>query len=176
MPWRNGQGMTTEIAAGGAPSGAAYASRDFAWRVSLAEVTRSGDFSLFPGLDRIIMLVNGSGMTLHLPSQTQVLRPDEPFAFDGGLAVRCTVDEPTLDLNVMTRRGSAVGRLEVRHLSERDDLLVVPGAATGVLVVLDGAARASGVEGGHLESGDIVVTDEPLTVTGHGRIAVVTID
>jgi environmental stress-induced protein Ves len=122
------------------------------------------------------MLVNGSGMTLHLPTGPHVLRRDEPFAFDGGLAVRCTVDEPTLDLNVMTRRGLAVGGLEVRHLSEGHGPLVVPGAATAVLVVLDGAAHVLGVDDGPLESGDVAVTDEPLTISGHGRLAIVTID
>ncbi len=49
-PWRNGQGQTTEIALAGRPD-------DFAWRVSLAEVARDSDFSPFPGVDRIIMLV-----------------------------------------------------------------------------------------------------------------------
>src|SRR5690349_4472098 len=88
VPWRNGQGLTTELAHGGPPD-------DFRWRVSLADVGRSGDFSLFPGIDRTIVLVEGDGMVLHLPDGPRPLARDVPFAFDGGLAVRCTVEGPT---------------------------------------------------------------------------------
>lgn len=165
VPWRNGQGMTTEIALGGAPD-------DFTWRVSLADVTQTGDFSAFPGIDRIIMLIEGDAMTLHLPGHTQVLRTDEPFGFDGGVPVRCTVERPTRDLNVMTRRGAAQATLDVRILTEGDAPVVVPASGTVVLVVLDGTVRLAATEDAVLGEGDVVVTEQQIGLTGDGRIAV----
>lgn len=164
VPWRNGQGMTTEIALGGAPD-------DFIWRVSLAEVARSGDFSAFPGIDRIIMLIEGSAMTLHLPDHTQVLRRDEPFAFDGGTPVRCVVDQPTRDLNVMTRRGEAQATLDVRVLAEGDAPVVVPASGVAVLVVLEGSVRLTAAGETTLGVGDVAVTAEEVTASGAGRLA-----
>ena len=58
MPWKNGQGVTREIAREPAEG------EDFLWRLSIAEVAASGDFSLFPGYDRTITLIEGAGMRL----------------------------------------------------------------------------------------------------------------
>ena len=63
MPWKNGAGRTTEIAAH--PAGAALDA--FAWRVSIADVERDGPFSRFPGIDRTIVLLDGAGMRLACP-------------------------------------------------------------------------------------------------------------
>jgi len=48
MVWKNGQGITHEIAREPALGDA------FLWRLSIAEVAADGDFSLFPGADRTI--------------------------------------------------------------------------------------------------------------------------
>ncbi|HEV7980797.1 HutD family protein [Amycolatopsis sp.] len=57
VPWKNGGGVTREVAGGFS---------DFGWRVSVADVSTSGPFSVFPGVDRTIMGVEGSGMVLSL--------------------------------------------------------------------------------------------------------------
>jgi environmental stress-induced protein Ves len=100
MPWRNGGGVTAEVAR--SPEGGSDA--DFDWRISFAEVSQSGPFSAFPGVDRTILLVSGPGMLLEFPDRSHALRPHEPFRFDGEEAVHCTISGPTRDLNVMTRR------------------------------------------------------------------------
>ncbi|GAA3523330.1 hypothetical protein GCM10022263_09560 [Nocardioides daeguensis] len=156
--------MTTEIALGGTPD-------DFTWRVSLAEVAQSGDFSAFPGIDRIIVLVEGSTMTLRLPDRTRVLRRDEPFAFDGGVPVRCTVEQPTRDLNVMTRRGAARATVDVRVLADGDAPVVVPAAGTVVLVVLEGTVRLGATDDTTLGAGDVATTGERVELTGAARLA-----
>jgi environmental stress-induced protein Ves len=104
MPWRNGGGTTTEIAAQpGGPGG-------FLWRLSIAEVAASGPFSDFGGYDRHILLLEGRGMVLHFaeaPSR-RLDRPLEPFRFDGGWRASCQlVDGPVRDLNLMVARGAA---------------------------------------------------------------------
>ena len=60
MPWKNGGGHTTEIAA--EPPGAGTAS--FVWRVSVADIAQDGPFSAFPGIDRTLVLLSGRGMRL----------------------------------------------------------------------------------------------------------------
>ncbi len=165
IPWRNGQGLTTELAMSGP-------SDDFAWRVNLADVTQSGAFSLFPGVDRTIVLVEGEGMALHLPDGVHPLERDAPFAFDGGLVVSCTVERPTQDLNLMTRRGTTTGTIEVLDLDGTTD--VVPGTGSVVVVVLDGSCS---VGGERLGTGDVaVVTGADATrLDGAGRVALVRI-
>src|SRR5580658_10488529 len=85
-PWKNGGGATRTIAV--SPPGAGF--DDFDWRVSIADVASSGEFSRFPGIDRTILLLDGAGMTLHL-EDGQVLpltAPFQPQEFSGDQVVR----------------------------------------------------------------------------------------
>jgi uncharacterized protein len=170
-PWRNGGGMTAEVAAW--PPGA-DAGSDFAWRVSFADVAGSGDFSTFPGVDRVITLIDGPPMTLDLPGETTVLRPFVPYSFDGGVPVRCSVTAPTRDLNVMTRRGSASATVEMLDVGE-EPLLEVP-ASPLLVVCLTGAVTARSDAGSAtLGPGDVLTTDQSVTVEGTGLVAIVRI-
>ncbi|MCX5517871.1 HutD family protein [Kaistia defluvii] len=106
MPWKNGGGETIEIAVG--PDGAGL--DDFDWRVSLARVERDGPFSVFPGIDRTLSIVEGRGIALAFGGGRTVTLTggDAPFAFPGDVAVEGRlIDGPLVDLNVMTRRGTA---------------------------------------------------------------------
>ena len=78
VPWRNGQGVTREIAA--MPAGAGP--DDFLWRVSLADVVGPAPFSRFPGVDRVIALNDGAGfrMTLDDAQVHDLTTPCAPFA------------------------------------------------------------------------------------------------
>ena len=60
MPWKNGGGLTREVAS--SPPGSALT--DFDWRISFAEVAAGGPFSTFPGVDLVIILVDGPAMAL----------------------------------------------------------------------------------------------------------------
>jgi uncharacterized protein len=111
MPWKNGGGETTEIAAH--PPGSALDT--FAWRVSIAKVDRDGPFSRFPGIDRTIVLLDGAGMRLRGTARDVMLRAKfEPYAFDGDDTIACTLVAGTIhDFNAMFRRGRAVGSVNV---------------------------------------------------------------
>ncbi|WP_198647016.1 HutD/Ves family protein [Pannonibacter carbonis] len=104
MPWKNGGGVTHEIAV--FPVGATF--ETFDWRLSMAEVAADGPFSAFAGIDRTLALMDGAGIDLDFGDGRRE-RVDGPGAlcrFDGGAA--CSgylVDGPILDLNVMIRRG-----------------------------------------------------------------------
>ena len=111
MPWKNGGGRTTEIAA--YPSGAGLDA--FLWRVSLADVERDGPFSSFPGVERTIVLLEGAGMRLHEGERaTELTTPFAPHAFGGDAAIDCRlIAGPVRDFNAMFRRGRACGSVTV---------------------------------------------------------------
>lgn len=87
-PWKNGGGLTREIATG--PEGAGAGAFD--WRVSLADVTADGPFSAFPGVDRILTVVEGAGMDLVVGGEHHIVdEPLWPHGFPGDLPDRKSV-------------------------------------------------------------------------------------
>lgn len=113
-PWKNGGGVTREIAV--FPPGASLDA--FTWRVSMASVTAGGPFSLFPGVNRVLAVLEGDldlefadGRAAHLtPAST-------PLAFPGDLQARArTPGASVTDLNIMVRRGRVEARVELVRL------------------------------------------------------------
>ncbi len=90
-PWKNGGGTTAEIAI--APAGAGF--DDFDWRISLATIAQSGGFSVFPGIDRTLALVEGAGVALQIDAAPLFhLNADHPLIrFAGEAAVHATVSQ-----------------------------------------------------------------------------------
>lgn len=120
-PWRNGGGLTREVASGrfdGGRDGTVEDSAPFDWRISIADVSAAGPFSAFPGVDRVITLVEGQLMVLVVDGREERLQLHEPFAFVGEAATRCALPQGrTRDLNLMTRRGRCTGSVEVLDAS-----------------------------------------------------------
>ncbi|MFF1351402.1 HutD family protein [Streptomyces sp. NPDC058322] len=134
-PWKNGGGVTREIAA--YPEGAPVDAFD--WRVSLAEVTEDGPFSAFPGVDRILTVVEGAGMDLMVDGEHHIV--DEPYwphdfpgdPETGGTLLGC----PVVNLNVMCRRGRTSAAVAVVRGTVR--LSAPPGGAVLAVALEDGA-------------------------------------
>jgi len=155
-PWKNGGGTTQEVVS--FPPGAGL--DDFDWRVSIATIAIGGPFSVFHGVDRTIMLLEGDGVRLQSADFDHRLdAPHQPFAFDGDAAVECSVlGGLSTDFNLMVRR--ARGEATLRVISE---MAVLGRSAHGLLMTLDGQWR---VGGGTLKQGQGVWwTDEPQTWT-----------
>lgn len=109
MPWKNGLGLTEEIAI--FPQGSTV--DGFFWRVSMAHVTRDSAFSCFPGITRHMALFEGA-MQLQFPDRPSVrLTPDGPIeTFSGTDPVTShVVSGPVRDLNIMTRDTHFTARL-----------------------------------------------------------------
>jgi uncharacterized protein len=104
QPWKNGAGLTREIALAESDVGG------FDWRISLAEVERDAPFSAFPGIDRCIVLLRGAGMRLRSSDggiDHALTQPLAPFRFQGDAVLDATLaGGPSSDFNVMTRRGA----------------------------------------------------------------------
>ncbi|WGS51275.1 HutD family protein [Paraburkholderia sp. D15] len=126
-PWKNGGGVTREVAA--VPEQAGLDS--FVWRVSIADVAQAGPFSRFAGIDRTLVLLSGAGMMLDEIAQPDhaaaddatsvahthaLTRPLDVARFAGETAIDARlVDGATRDFNLMVRRGAARGELDVWH-------------------------------------------------------------
>lgn len=132
QPWKNGGGSTREIVC--QPAGTTMDSFD--WRVSIASISQAGPFSAFPGIDRVIMLLNGAGVRLQASGIDHRLdTPGAPFAFPGDVAMDCTLlGGASTDFNVMSRRGRLRAEVQVR-----DTALSIPNTAQGLVLALQGA-------------------------------------
>ena len=82
--WRNAAGETREICT------FPPAKRDFYWRASITSIAANGEFSLFPGMERIVTLLEGGEMFLgkHRPAFNHTLKPLQPFAFAADQVVK----------------------------------------------------------------------------------------
>ncbi len=115
VPWKNGGGSTIQIAVD--PPDAGF--DGFDWRISLATIAEDGEFSVFPGVDRTLALVDGNGATIDIDGESQaLLTPDEPVLMFGGESrlVAKLNSGPTTDFNVMTRRARCTHQFGVRRL------------------------------------------------------------
>ena len=140
QPWKNGMGVTHEVARFPTDAG----SDDFTWRVSIAVVNSAAPFSTFPGIDRQIALLDGEGFTMILDGRRQhaLTTPFEPFAFAGEVPVDVVMaGGATRDFNLMVRRTQASGTVDVlaepgSHVMPADAVLLY--LARGTAETLDG--------------------------------------
>lgn len=141
VPWKNGRGVTEEIAVG--PDGATFEAGDFAWRVSRASVAEPGPFSAFPGIDRVLVVTDGAGLRLvHDGSAPVTLAPFAPHRFSGDDATDAElVGGPVRDFNVLTRRGRA--RADVEVIRGGGASLATDGADEILIHSAHGAPRGS---------------------------------
>jgi environmental stress-induced protein Ves len=171
MPWRNGGGVTYEVAS--SPADADLA--DFDWRISIADVEAGGPFSVFPEIDRTIILVEGEWMALTVDGRRRRFGLRDPFSFDGGSETLCEVPRRSRDLNVMTRRGRAAAAVAVFE-ADSPGRGAIDGCET-VFVCLASSILLASADGTEVELNalDAALTRDPapLTIRGDGAVAVI---
>ncbi|MER8750124.1 HutD family protein [Mesorhizobium sp. M1050] len=143
MPWKNGGGVTTEIAV--SPIGAGL--DDFDWRVSMARVESSGPFSQFAGIDRTLAVLEGEGIVLEIAGYppTSINRATALFSFPADVQTSATlIGGPITDLNVMTRRSRM--RHSVERLSISTPAEIRTEAGTTLILCLNGEVTVPGAE------------------------------
>lgn len=159
VPWRNGKGVTREVAASAVPLASTNRDPDGddlpptpaptpAWRISLATIEGEVPFSDFTGLTRLLGVVDGGGIELTVGGRMSSLRPGETFGpFPGGAPASARpLGRPTLDLGLIFDPARTRGELSAIGAGERDIvglIWFVVAVIGGVEVSLNGTPVAT---------------------------------
>lgn len=112
MPWKNGQGSTTQIDI--FPEGAQFPDGEFLWRLSSARVGASGPFSIFPGCDRLLVVLSGQGLSLN----GKTIGPVTPFYFSGEDNIQAELLQgAVVDLGLIYRRDKVRAEMSVVQIA-----------------------------------------------------------
>ncbi|WP_160663420.1 HutD/Ves family protein [Pseudarthrobacter sp. ATCC 49987] len=201
QPWRNGGGVTREVAShpaatarqDGTSTDSTASASGWDWRVSIAEMSKAGEFSAFPGMDRVLTVVEGELLLLSVDGAEHPVEKYRPFRFSGDAAAAGALPTGDIrDLNVITRRGAFKGYTSIIELSKKrahpvfEDQLgillqgqaaVSPGGAAGARPS-GGPSAGPGAEPQALDRYDAVVGSDTASpeILGRGFLAVVSID
>jgi len=158
-PWRNGGGVTRELASH--PKAASAQDGAWDWRVSIADVSKAGDFSAFPGMERVLTVIDGELLLLTVDGDEHPLEKYRPFRFSGEAAAHGALPTGDIrDLNVIARTGSFKGFTSIIELSKKRAHPVFEGQ---LAVLLQGQATVS--------AGNLSVSAESAEATGAGESA-----
>jgi environmental stress-induced protein Ves len=127
-PWKNGGGVTVDIAADG----------DI-WRFSRTPITAAGPFSDYTGFDRLQVLIAGTGLVLQTPEgEIDVRRPFRPVRFAGETPIVSRLEAgPVEVINLMGERARVMLGLEVLDAGDARRL------GSGIHIAYCPAGRAS---------------------------------
>ena len=191
-PWRNGGGVTRELASH--PKAASAQDGAWDWRVSIADVGSAGDFSTFPGMERVITVIDGELLLLTVDGEEHPLEKYRPFRFSGEADSSSALPTGDIrDLNVIARAGEFKGYTSIIELSKKRAHPVFEGQ---MAVLLEGKASvtpgADSAETGDGETAAAPTAGEPVElarydavvgsdtrspeILGRGFLAVISID
>lgn len=158
QPWKNGRGTTTQLW---------RLERDgkLMVRLSQAAVVEDGPFSIFPGIERNLTVISGSGFRLTGEGIDLSCKPLVPVAFPGDVAVSAseTFGGTSDDFNVMTAKGLPLPEVTLARTCT---------LATGGTLALF-ALEACTANSRNLAPHDLVLTEGPVTLTGGGQVIAV---
>lgn len=142
-PWRNRGGVTRVISSGAFQGGA----HGFDYRLSVADITANGPFSMFHGIDRLSLLLEGETLTLfHDGMEKRSAALMEAIQYDGALPLHAYIgDIPARCLNVMTRKGAATASLRVLdgiNAIPAADLCMILSLKDSCMVIPDGSQKS----------------------------------
>ena len=139
MPWANGLGTSYEVASDRNVDGV------WTWRVAIAPVVEDGPFSVMPGVDRELVVIEGNGMTLSIDGEIVECQPGRVVRFSGDSITEAHVikrlnspNSQVLDLGLMTVRSAASGQIVV--VETRGSLL-----ASDLVVALTESLLSDGI-------------------------------
>lgn len=139
MPWKNGRGITSEIAI--FPTQSAMEKNNFTWRLSSAEVTEHGPFSGFPGCERYLTVIAGYGLRLQFENENKVIDQNNFVKFSGEAKVHSElVDGKIMDLNLIVKRD--MHNIQFKILNTDVNELT---KGTSIIFVTNGSVKANDV-------------------------------
>ena len=168
-PWKNGGGVTREAIR------VPPAADPFGWRVSFAQIERSGPFSDFSGYARHMVLLRGAGVRLDFAggAQTELLEVGDYAQFDGALATHgALLQGSCIDFNLIVSKASYTARAGIEAVrgkiewpaSQGQSVLVV--AIEASVVVEDERGESANLAVWDLAAGNLrsVTANSPCRV------------
>lgn len=152
MPWKNGGGVTSEIVSQSGPSG-------LDWRLSLADVTRNGPYSLFPGMSRVLTVVRGAGTQL-VDEQTgdiQMGLPYMPITFSGDQPIQGHLIEGAIqNFNLIYNPHRTIAHVAVEESQRAINSIQAPGSQFAIYC-LAGTVELEGTVNHQIHAGDTCI-------------------
>ncbi|MCG9962541.1 HutD/Ves family protein [Shewanella cutis] len=163
--WKNGGGSTKQLLISPKDSDLT----NFDYRISIATISSDGPFSIFPGIDRQLCILEGEGVKLLMPENGAkpselLLRPNQAaFCFSGETQIESQLlDKQIIDFNVMTKRG------KYRAYIERLELNGSLSPESSETSYIDDAHQTSNVHNNELQQWLLCL--EPLNLVYQGQI------
>jgi environmental stress-induced protein Ves len=163
-PWKNGGGVTVDIADAYRPDAAPGSWDAMVWRLGRTEIVAPGPFSDLTGYDRILTVIGGRGLVLEIEggAALDVREPFRPVRFRGEDRIMSRLEAgPVAVLNLIADRRHAID-VKVLRAGEARPLTatinIVYALADGAVVI--GEATFS------------LVSDAALRAEGAGMLAV----
>ena len=173
-PWKNGGGVTIDIAGAHRPGADPEGWDGMIWRFGRTRIERPGPFSDLAGYDRILSVIEGSGLVLHPNGHAplDVRTPFRPVRFPGEWAITSELAEgPVGVLNLLADR--AVCTIDLVFPAAGGTVAIPRGRC--IVLALDDATADIGGRSVALTS-DFAAqfeADAPLTLTvRNGRVAI----
>ena len=110
IPWKNGGGVATDIAAVSAADGEV-------WRFGRTAIPVPGPFSDYPGYDRVQVVIRGSGLVLDGPAGEIDLRaPFKIVRYRGELKLTSRLEAGAVEVvNLIGRRADVAVDMQILH-------------------------------------------------------------
>jgi environmental stress-induced protein Ves len=167
VPWKNKKGTTSEILI--LPEDGKFPEGLFDWRLSSATIREAGDFSLFPGFDRALVLIEGRELILRDRNSSTKLMKNDVHYFHGEDQIRSEIPHgPVKDLNLIYRRGLNLN-LSVVDLTSQNQKISV--GKLSLLFVMDGSILFPDDHQTIARTGDTIFiagATKPLNADPHG--------
>lgn len=152
-PWKNGGGVTLDIADACAPGADPAGWEGMIWRLGRTAIVQPGPFSDLTGYERLQAVIVGSGLVLDgADGEIDLRQPFRPVRYDGGIPLVSRLENgPVEVLNLMVDRSLCAADLVV-PVAGQDMAL---GRGIHILYAPDAAvtgrcgAEAFTVPGGH---------------------------
>jgi environmental stress-induced protein Ves len=173
-PWKNGGGVTIDIADAYAPGAAAGSWSGMLWRLGRTRILEPGPFSDLTGYDRILTVIGGHGLVLEIVGgdALDVREPFRPVRFAGEDRITSRLEAgPVAVFNLMCDRRHAI---DVAVLGRQDTRVL--DAAIHVVYAIEQSDVVIGGQAFALNADDALRFDEAaeLALRG-GRVALSTI-
>jgi len=155
-PWKNGGGVTVDIADAYAPGAEAGSWSGMLWRLGHTRIVTPGPFSDLSGFDRILTVIGGQGLVLEIEGgdALDVREPFRPVRFGGEDKIMSRLEAgPVSVLNLIADRQHAI------------DVAILRGGETRALTAAINIAYAleDSTIGEH-----VLKADEALRIDGAG--------